>query len=115
MIHAADGNIPSDLATKNPAEIEEELRLFYVALTRAKNHLYVCYPLRYYWPGRGDHHSFAQRTRFLPDKVLEYFEQLVTDQLDGGDGVNDGADNDENTPARTTSRDVRRKMKDLWG
>ena len=58
VIHAADGNIPSDMATKNPAEIEEERRLFYVALTRAKNWLYVCYPLRYYWPGRSDHHSF---------------------------------------------------------
>ena len=113
VIHAADGNIPSDMATKNPAEIEEELRLFYVALTRAKNHLYICYPLRYYWPGRGDHHTFAQRTRFLPDKVLKCFEQRVTDQLDGGDDGFD--DDDENTPARTTSRSVRRKMKDLWG
>ena len=55
VIHAADGNIPSDMATKNPAEIEEERRLFYVALTRAKNWLYVCYPFRYYWPGRSDH------------------------------------------------------------
>ena len=45
VIHAADGNIPSDMATKNPEEIEEERRLFYVALTRAKNWLYVCYPL----------------------------------------------------------------------
>jgi len=113
VIHAADGNIPSDMATKNPAEIEEELRLFYVALTRAKNHLYVCYPLRYYWPGRGDHHTFAQRTRFLPERVLKCFEQRVTDQLDGGD---DGFDDDnENRPVHTTSRSVRRKMKDLWG
>ena len=41
VIHAADGNIPSDMATKDSASIEEERRLFYVALTRAKNWLYV--------------------------------------------------------------------------
>ena len=73
VIHAADGNIPSDMATKNPQEIEEELRLFYVALTRAKNHLYVCYPLRYYHSRFGDQHSYAQRTRFLPNEVLACF------------------------------------------
>ena len=93
VIHAADGNIPSDMATKNPEEIEEERRLFYVALTRAKNWLYVCYPLRYYWPGRSDHHSFAQRTRFLPNKLLVAFEQCVTDPF-GDDDVSD-----ETTPS----------------
>ncbi len=41
MIHAADGNIPSDMSTGSAEEIEEERRLFYVALTRAKNWLYV--------------------------------------------------------------------------
>ena len=108
VIHAADGNIPSDMATKNPAEIEEERRLFYVALTRAKNWLYVCYPLRYYWPGRSDHHSFAQRTRFLPNKLLPCFEQCVTDPF--------GDDDETDEPSsRTTSRSVRRRTKDLWG
>jgi DNA helicase-2/ATP-dependent DNA helicase PcrA len=107
IIHAADGNIPSDMATKNPAEIEEERRLFYVALTRAKNWLYVCYPLRYYWPGRSDHHTFAQRTRFLPDKLLECFEQCVTDPFD--------EDEIDESHSRTTSRSVRRRTKDLWG
>lgn len=109
VLHAADGNIPSDMATKHPEEIEEERRLFYVALTRAKNWLYVCYPLRYYWPGRGDHHSFAQRTRFLPSELLDAFEQCVTDPL--------GAEEDDldDVPIRTTSRSVRSRAKDLWG
>lgn len=108
VIHAADGNIPSDMATKNPAEIEEERRLFYVALTRAKNWLYVCCPLRYYWPGRTDHHSFAQRTRFLPNKLLTHFQQVVTDPF--GDD-----DEKDESPSRNTSRTVRRRTKDLWG
>ena len=67
VIHAADGNIPSDMATGKVEEIEEERRLFYVALTRAKDWLYVCHPLRYYAVSRGfsDIHGYAQLTRFL--------------------------------------------------
>jgi len=106
VIHAADGNIPSDMATKNPEEIEEERRLFYVALTRAKNWLYVFYPLRYFYyrPGASDRHSFAQRTRFLPDDVVESFEQHVTDTYGEDDDVSFG----------TTSRNVSRRTRGLW-
>lgn len=75
LLHAADGNIPSDLATSNDAEIEEERRLFYVALTRAKTSLAVCHPQRYYFThrSRNDHHSYSQRTRFLPEAILPLF------------------------------------------
>ena len=55
VIHAADGNIPSDMATGSPEEIEEERRLFYVACTRARHHLYVSHPLRYYKAGSRTH------------------------------------------------------------
>ena len=81
MIHAADGNIPSDMATGNAEEIEEERRLFYVALTRAKDFLEVCFPLKYYakkW-STGDRHTFAQLTRFLPDSILDRFERVTLD------------------------------------
>ncbi len=108
VIHAADGNIPSDMATRNPEEIEEERRLFYVALTRAKNWLYVCYPLRYYWPGRSDRHSYSQRTRFLPAPLLDWFDQCVTDRI-GEDISLDEATFDLDSPS------VRRRTKDLWG
>jgi hypothetical protein len=65
--------------------------------------------LHYYWPGRGDQHSFAQRTRFLPDKVLACFQQCVTDPR--------GDDDEEigEMTTRVTSRSVRRRTKDLWG
>jgi DNA helicase-2/ATP-dependent DNA helicase PcrA len=77
LIHAADGMFPSDLATGSREEIEEERRLFYVAITRAREHLYIYAPVRYHHSGafgRGDAHSYAQRTRFLPPAANELLE-----------------------------------------
>lgn len=72
VIRAADGSFPSDLSTGNRRQIEEERRLFYVALTRAKEHLHIYTPLRFHFhqpAGKTDRHSYAQRTRFLPADV----------------------------------------------
>jgi DNA helicase II / ATP-dependent DNA helicase PcrA len=84
VIHAADGNIPSDMATTTQEEIEEERRLFYVALTRARDRLFVCYPQRYYFANRrhGDEYGFAQRTRFLPDEVIRLFQDRLAIEHD---------------------------------
>jgi ATP-dependent DNA helicase UvrD/PcrA len=78
LIHAADGMIPSDMATGDEEEIEEERRLLYVAMTRARDALHVYYPMRYYRRPRGleDPHAFAQRTRFLPDDLVALFDQI---------------------------------------
>jgi DNA helicase-2/ATP-dependent DNA helicase PcrA len=80
LIHAADGMIPSDMATGNADQVEEERRLFYVALTRARDALYVYFPLRYYRRPRGleDPHAYAQLTRFLPSSVRMHFEERST-------------------------------------
>jgi DNA helicase II / ATP-dependent DNA helicase PcrA len=77
VIHAADGMIPSDMATSNDQEIDEERRLFYVALTRARDNLYVYFSLRYYRRPRGldDTHHYAQLTRFLPEQVQSLFDR----------------------------------------
>jgi len=77
VIHAADGNIPSDMATGSVEEIEEERRLFYVACTRAKDWLYVCFPLRYYKSPRShsDAHGYAQVTRFVADGARDTFRE----------------------------------------
>jgi DNA helicase-2/ATP-dependent DNA helicase PcrA len=72
LIHAADGAFPSDLATGSAEEVDEERRLFYVALTRAQHHLHIYAPLRYHHgdpAGRTDKHSYAQRSRFLPPEL----------------------------------------------
>jgi DNA helicase-2/ATP-dependent DNA helicase PcrA len=80
VLSAADGCIPSDLATGTPAEIEEERRLMYVAMTRAKNHLAIVHPLRFFIRQQhrhGDRHVFTPRTRFIPDAILDRFERVV--------------------------------------
>ena len=67
VIHAADGNIPSDMSLSSREGLEEERRLFYVGLTRARDHLYVTYPLRFYIRRHAldDVHTYAQPSRFL--------------------------------------------------
>lgn len=79
IIHASDGMIPSDMATGDAATIEEERRLLYVAMTRARDVLEVYFPLRYYRRPRGqsDAHGYAQLTRFLPDAVRHMFDERV--------------------------------------
>jgi DNA helicase-2/ATP-dependent DNA helicase PcrA len=77
VIHAADGMIPSDMATGDDDEIEEERRLLYVALTRARDALHVYRPMRYYRKPKGDPHSYSQLSRFLePPDVRSTFEEI---------------------------------------
>jgi len=92
VIHAADGMIPSDMATGDDDEIEEERRLLYVALTRPRDALHVYMPMRYYRRPRGldDPHSYAQLSRFLaPDEVHARFEAIAPATDPEPDGVVD--------------------------
>ena len=70
--HLVDGALPSDMALGDPDGLAEEHRLFYVALTRARDHLYLYAPLRlhHHRRGRDDRHGFGQLTRFLPGDAL---------------------------------------------
>ncbi len=77
LLNAVDGCIPSDMATGSPAEIEEERRLLYVAMTRARDHLALVVPQRFYvtqQTGLGDRHVYAGRTRFIPAEMTNLFE-----------------------------------------
>ena len=106
VLHAADGNIPSDMACGSDEEIEEERRLFYVALTRAKDFLTVCFPLRYYRKkhSTGDQHSYAQLTRFLPESIIDHFEKVSLQPTAPP------------TRGSTTvaATDIRRKIASMW-
>jgi DNA helicase-2/ATP-dependent DNA helicase PcrA len=78
LLNAVDGCIPSDLSTGTTAEIEEERRLLYVAMTRAKDHLTLVVPQRFYVHQQGsggDRHVYASRTRFIPDALRARFER----------------------------------------
>ena len=80
VLNAVDGCIPSDLATGIADEIEEERRLLYVAMTRAKDQLDVIVPQRFYThnqANRGDRYVHALRTRFIPTPVARHFEQRI--------------------------------------
>jgi len=90
VLNAADGCIPSDLATGQPEEIEEERRLLYVAMTRAKNHLALVHPLRFFIRQQhrlGDRHVFTPRTRFIPDALLDRFDRVTYPPRAAGETV----------------------------
>ena len=77
VLNVVDGCIPSDLGAGTTAEIEEERRLLYVAMTRAKDSLHLIVPQRFYvhqQANRGDRHLYATRTRFIPAATLGLFE-----------------------------------------
>jgi DNA helicase II / ATP-dependent DNA helicase PcrA len=65
--HLVDGAVPSDMALSSREGLAEERRLFYVAVTRARDELYLYAPLRLHYrrTGRDDRHGYAQVTRFL--------------------------------------------------
>ncbi len=87
VLNAVDGCIPSDLATGSADEIEEERRLLYVAMTRAKDQLDVIVPQRFYThnqANRGDRYVHALRTRFITTPVARLFDQRVWPSAQAG-------------------------------
>jgi DNA helicase-2/ATP-dependent DNA helicase PcrA len=115
VLNAADGCIPSDLATGHPAQIEEERRLLYVAMTRAKNLLALVHPLRFFVRQQsrfGDRHIFTPRTRFIPDAILDRFERVsVNDPAT----FPDGAPPSGSSPAPGPRIDVAARLRAAWG
>ncbi len=107
LIHASDGCLPSDMATGNAEELEEELRLTYVAMTRARDFLYVLWPMQYNIRpfGKGGRYTYAQRCRFFSDEVLATMEQE-----EFGRGSADDAES-----ALGERIDVAAKMREMWG
>jgi len=76
ILNAVDGCIPSDMATGSAEGTDEERRLLYVAMTRAKDRLALVVPQRFYsgqQPRSGDRHVYAARTRFIPAAIVDTF------------------------------------------
>jgi DNA helicase-2/ATP-dependent DNA helicase PcrA len=110
LLNAVDGCIPSDMATGTPAEIEEERRLLYVAMTRAKDHLHVMVPQRFYvhqQAASGDRHVYGSRTRFIAPKLAALFESRAWPQTAGTDAA-------AAQQARATAIDIAARMREKW-
>lgn len=108
VLNAVDGCIPSDMATGSDAEIEEERRLLYVAMARAKQVLQLVVPQQFYVHQQntmGDRHVHGSLTRFIPRTIAGLFEQV------GVDGV---MEVDGKAVVSEPVLDVIRKLKARW-
>jgi len=108
LLNAVDGCLPSDLATGSTPEIEEERRLLYVAMTRAKDHLHLMVPQRFFTHGQrgtGDRHVYAQRTRFISSAMLAHFKTCSWPAARSARGSDKGSN---------TEVDIRARMRRMW-
>ncbi len=109
VLNLVDGCIPSDLGTGTAVEIEEERRLLYVAMTRAKDSLHLVAPQRFFTHGQraqGDRHVYASRTRFIPAALLHHFECVAWPLASAQPG--------EQRSARQVRVDVGARMRGMW-
>jgi DNA helicase-2/ATP-dependent DNA helicase PcrA len=109
VLNVTDGNFPSEFASGKPEMIEEERRLLYVAMTRAKQSLSLISPLRFHVTQQrrdGDRHVYGARSRFMTDRLLE-----TMDNRFAGRATSEGA------AFRVRSDkhiDVASRMREMW-
>ena len=108
VLNVADGNFPSEFSTGKPELIEEERRLLYVAMTRARNELHLCAPLKYQVTQQqrlGDKHIYGAKSRFMTDKVLDTCERISVRTTVGVENIKAG---------ETATVDVGAQLKEMW-
>jgi DNA helicase II / ATP-dependent DNA helicase PcrA len=109
VLNVVDGCIPSDLGVGSTPEIEEERRLLYVAMTRAKDQLHLMVPQRFFTHGQrslGDRHVYAQRTRFIPNAITRHFQSRFWPRPRSAAA---------NSRSMRTPIDVKERMRGMWG
>ncbi|MDB6086213.1 MAG: ATP-dependent helicase [Gammaproteobacteria bacterium] len=108
VLNVADGNFPSEFSTGKPEMVEEERRLLYVAMTRARNELHLCAPLKYSVTQQakdGDGHVYGAKSRFMTDKVLSFFEQTTFRSQRGVESLR---------AVDAATVDVAAQLKEMW-
>ena len=108
MLNVVDGCMPSDLGAGTSAELEEERRLLYVGMTRARDHLALVTPQRFFTHGQnaqGDRHVYAARSRFIPANLLELFEKTSWPKI---------AARPNEASAKQVRIDVGARMRSMW-
>jgi len=110
LLNVVDGSFPNEFATGKQEMIDEERRLLYVAMTRARNELVLLQPLKFpltQQAPRADGHVYGGRSRFMTDKVLKCFEQSGFT----GSHVNDSRLKKADEPV---SIDATGRLRDMW-
>jgi DNA helicase-2/ATP-dependent DNA helicase PcrA len=109
VLNVTDGNFPSEFATGKPEMIEEERRLLYVAMTRAKQSLSLIAPLRFHVTQQrrdGDRHVYGARSRFVSDALLATMDARFAGRSESEGGA---------FRLRPDKRiDVASRMRELW-
>ena len=108
VLNVVDGCIPSDMATGSPEEIEEERRLLYVAMTRARDDLHLIHPQRMYVHNqrrRGDRHLYTPVSRFLDASVMPHLERKSRGRA---------RPLDDDAAADMPRLDVAAKLREMW-
>ena len=109
VLNVADGNFPSEFATGKPEMIEEERRLLYVAMTRAKQSLSLIAPLKYHVTQQhrnGDKHVYGARSRFLTDDLLATMRREFRGR--------DEAHENRQMPRTDKRVDVAARIREMW-
>jgi DNA helicase II / ATP-dependent DNA helicase PcrA len=107
ILNVADGNFPSEFATGRPELIDEERRLLYVAMTRAKSELHVIAPLKYYVASQsrmGDRHVYGAKSRFMTREVLACMEPVTWGEAAVAEEIFPG----------TSRVDVATRLRGMW-
>jgi DNA helicase-2/ATP-dependent DNA helicase PcrA len=109
VINLVDGSFPSEFATGSEALLDEERRVLYVAMTRAKDNLALVSPLRFPVTSKApqsDAHVYGGRSRFLTEKLLKTVEPMVFHGSQHG--------SDELAATAGDSLDITNKLRQLW-
>jgi DNA helicase-2/ATP-dependent DNA helicase PcrA len=112
VLNVVDGCIPSDMATGTTEEIEEERRLLYVAMTRAKEELHLTVPQRFFvhqQTAHGDRHVYASRSRFIPNALTSLFDVGAWPVATDAQGAADAPRRDVVPPV-----DLAARVRALW-